>query len=68
MTNTELLREKIQKSGYKTQFIASKAGLTSRGLSNKLRNKSEFKASEIQALYSLLGLTDAERTAIFFAD
>lgn len=67
MTNTELLREKIENSGYKLQFIAKSLGLTYQGLLNKINNRSEFRASEIQALYNLLGLTEKERVAIFFA-
>lgn len=68
MTNTELLREKIEQSGYKLQFIAKKVGITYQGLLNKINNKSEFRANEIQALYDLLGLSEAERVAIFFAE
>lgn len=66
MTNTELLREVIQRSGYKLQYIAKQAGLTHQGLLNKINGKSEFRASEIQTLHRLLGLTEAEREAIFF--
>lgn len=67
MTDSQLLREKIEQSGYKLRFIAKKAGLTYQGLLNKLNNEREFKASEIKALSDLLGLTEAERTAIFFS-
>ena len=67
MTDTKLLREKIEQSGYKLQFIAKKVGITYQGLLNKINNKSEFRANEIQALYNFLGLTEKERIAIFFA-
>ena len=67
MTNTKLLREKIEQSGYKLRFIAEKIGITYQGLLNKINNRSEFRANEIQALYDLLGLTEEERVAIFFA-
>ena len=66
MTNTQLLREKMEQSGYKLRFIASVAGLTYQGLLNKLNNVREFKASEIKALCDLLKLSETERTAIFF--
>lgn len=66
MTNTELLRDAIQRSGYKLHYIADKVGLTYQGLLNKINGKSEFRASEIQSLHHLLGLTEAEREAIFF--
>lgn len=65
MTNTKLLREKIEQSGYKLRFIAEKIGITYQGLLNKINNRSEFRANEIQALYDLLGLTEEERVAIF---
>ncbi len=66
MTNENLLREKIDKSGYKLRFIAKQLGLTYAGLLKKLRNETEFKASEIQAMKELLGLTNEERDKIFF--
>lgn len=68
MTNTRLLRERIEQSGYKLRFIANKIGITYQGLLNKINNKSEFKATEIQMLHDLLNLTEAERIAIFFTD
>lgn len=67
MTNTKLLREKIEQSGYKLRFIAEKIGITYQGFLNKINNRSEFRANEIQVLYDLLGLTEEERVAIFFA-
>lgn len=66
MTNTKLLREKIEESGYKLRFIASKIGITYQGLLNKMNNETEFKASEIQALCVLLNLNGDERETIFF--
>ncbi len=67
MTNTEMLREKMRESGYKITYIANKIGLTYQGLMYKVNNKREFRASEIQALYVLLGMTEEERNEIFFA-
>lgn len=67
MTNTALLREKIEESGYKMRFIAKKMGITYQGLLNKINNRSEFRANEIQVLYNFLRLTDEERVEIFFA-
>ena len=68
MTNTELLRAKIDQSGYKLRFVAKQIGITYQGLLNKINNRSEFRASEIQTLYNLLGLTEEEREAIFFSN
>lgn len=67
MTNTTLLRKKINESGYKLRFIAQKVGISYQGLSNKINNQREFKANEIQILYDLLKLTEEERVKIFFA-
>ena len=67
MTDTQLLREKIDKSGYKLRFIAAKLGITYPGFLKKINNETEFKASEIQILYDLLNMDGAERDAIFFA-
>ena len=47
MTDTELLRSKIEEKGLKLNSIASQLGLTYYALSLKISNKSEFKAEEI---------------------
>lgn len=67
MTNTQLLRDKIEQSGYKLRFIAEKLGITYQGFLKKINNASEFKASEIKILYDLLDMDGADREAIFFA-
>ena len=66
MTNTKLLRRKIDESGYKLRYIAKQLGISYQGLMYKINNESEFKASEIQMLKNLLKLTDAEVQMIFF--
>ena len=69
MTNTKLLEERIRASGYRKNFIAESLGLTPYGLTLKIRNENEFKASEIDALSTLLGIESWEdRVAIFFAE
>ena len=69
MTNTELLNKRIEESGYKRSYIAKAIGLKSTyGLSKKVNNETEFKASEIEKLCELLNIdTLEERKAIFFA-
>lgn len=67
MTNTTLLRMKIDESGYKLRFIAKQLGITYQGFLKKLNNETEFKASEIQILRELLHLTPEECEKIFFA-
>ena len=69
MTNTTLLKERIQESGLRHGFIAKKLGIGTAALTRKINNRVEFKASEIEALCVLLGITDpAEREAVFFAE
>lgn len=67
MTNTKLLREKIDKSGYKMGYIASQIGITPQGFYLKLNNTHQFKAAEIQMLCKLLDIDSEEMKAIFFA-
>ena len=68
MTNTELLEEKIAKSGLKKSYIAKSIGLSPYGLTLKIQNATEFKASEIEKMCIILGIDDLEeRSAIFFA-
>ena len=69
MTNTELLNKRIEASGYKRSYIAKAIGLKSAyGLSKKINNETEFKATEINALCELLNINSLEeKEAIFFA-
>lgn len=68
MTNTTLLNERIEKSGYKRSYIAKALGLSAYGLAKKIQNETEFKASEINALCGLLKIeSPEEKEAIFFA-
>lgn len=66
MTNVKMLKEKIEASGFKLTFIASKLGLTYQGFLNKINGESEFKASEIKGLCELLNIDIQEKEAIFF--
>ncbi len=67
MTNTELLRKKIDDSGYKLVFLAEKCGLTYNGLLKKLKGETEFKAPEMAVLKDQLNLDADDMEAIFFA-
>lgn len=67
MTNTTLLEQYIEKSGYKKAYIAQQLGLTAYALALKINNKSEFKASEMTILCKLLKISAKDKEAIFFA-
>lgn len=68
MTDTEKLREAINNSGLKLEFIANALGITRFTLAKKIENVTEFKTSEVQKMCDVLRITDAgTKEAIFFA-
>lgn len=64
--NTELLEEKIKKSGLKYEFIAKELNITEAGLRKKRARISEFKASEVRILKKILNLSSEDIEKIFF--
>ena len=68
MTNVELLKEKVAKSGLKTAFIAESIGISRASWYNKLNGKTKFTAEEIKKLCDTLRITSLrEREEIFFS-
>jgi hypothetical protein len=67
MTNTELLEDKIKKSGKKITYLAEKVGLSYAGFRNCVTNKAEFKATHIDILCNELSIDLKEMKTIFFA-
>lgn len=68
MTDTDKLNQKIEMSGYKKNYLAKVLGITPAALYQKIANRREFKASEINMLCKILGITSlTEKEAIFFA-
>lgn len=63
MTNTVELEIAILRKGLTKKEVAKYLGLSEQGFLLKLKNSTEFKASEIQALVDLLELPDK---SIFF--
>ena len=67
MTDTNLLKKKIEESGLKLSFIAEKMDLTRQGLYKKVNGITEFTQTEIQILCDLLGIKSLkEKNLIFF--
>lgn len=66
MVDVSLLKNKIQSSGYKIQYIAESCGLTAMGLRNKIDGKTEFTVSELTVLICLLKLSLEDVMNIFF--
>ncbi len=69
MTDIVALKKCIENSGMTMVFISNKTGMLRETLYNRLSDeKSDFKASEIVKLSDVLGLSNKERDAIFFAN
>nr|DAN32566.1 MAG TPA: helix-turn-helix domain protein [Caudoviricetes sp.] len=66
MTDTELLRKKMENSGYRFNWIAKQLSLTPYGLRKKVNGENEFKASEIVKFQKILKISNIERDKIFF--
>lgn len=67
MTDTKLLRNLIEASGLKYNYIAKKLDLSAYGLKLKIENDNEFKASEITKFCEILSLDMETRDKVFFA-
>ena len=68
MVDTKLLRQKIDDSGLKMDFIANQIGISRYGFYNKVNGKSDFRTGEVATLCKLLSITDlTEKESIFFA-
>ena len=69
MTDTEKLKEAIDKSGIKLDAILNATGIKSYAtLRGRINNETEFTASEISAIADLLRMTPDQRDAVFFAN
>lgn len=66
MTNCELLRQKVEACGITITYLAGKIGITREALYKKMRNETEFKASEISCVAKVLNLSQVDINEIFF--
>ncbi len=66
MIETELLKEKIEESGYRFNWIAKQLNLSPFGMRKKVNGENEFKVSEVKKISELLNLNEKEREKIFF--
>ena len=67
MTNTELLKEYIDKSGLKLQSISDKLFISRYALWQKMTNKSDFRQREIKCLCELLNISAEDKLKIFLS-
>ena len=68
MVNSELLSEKLEKSGYKTSYVVEKLGISRNAFYRKRDNKIPFRAAEIYVLCDLLRIQESEKDSVFFAE
>lgn len=69
MTNTNLLKAKIEESGLKIGFIAEFVGISRQLLWKKINNMTPFNQYEIEKMCKVLKITSLkEKEAIFFAE
>ena len=68
MVNTQLLDEKIERSGFRIGFLIEKLGLSRNGFDKKRKGKTPFRLAEVYVLSDLLRLSESEEKEIFFAD
>ena len=54
MVDTQKLCKRIDESGLKKYYIASKVSLTTYGLQKKINNQTQFKSNEIEELWVIL--------------
>ena len=68
MTNTDLLKDWIAKSGLKTSYIAEQMGISRSVLWKKVNNLSAFNQYEIDDLCRILNIQSlSDKESIFFA-
>lgn len=67
MVFTEKLQEEMKNHGFTIEKIASELGKSRTCIFNKIHNKSEFTASEVNKISRLLKLNKTATQSIFFA-
>lgn len=63
--DTDLLKEEIDKSGLKTGYLAEQLGLSYQGFRLKRNGVIPFRKLEVEALASLLGMSEEAKNQIF---
>ena len=67
MTDSVKLKEAIEKTGIKKNFIAKQLGISPQGYQKKENGLIEFKASEISIMKDILNLSAKETNDIFLS-
>lgn len=67
MTNTDLLKQKIQEAGLKQSWLAEKLSISESSLSSKINGRRYFNQVEMNKIRDLLKLNNSDSEKIFFA-
>jgi cyanate lyase len=67
MVFTEKLQEEMKNHGYTIEKLAEELGKSRTCVFNKIHNKTEFTASEVNKISRVLKLTRSSTQSIFFA-
>ena len=67
MPDLKLLKEFIERSGYKTSYVAQFMGISKGSYFNKVNGHTDFTVMEVNKLKTLLSLTDRDIINIFFS-
>ena len=65
ITDVNLLKEWIAKSGLKIAYIIDQLGISRAAWDQKIKGAIPFRKSEVYAISSILGMTDEVSTKIF---
>ena len=65
MIDKEELRRAMRERGLKYGYVAEKMGISMASLKRKMEGVTDFKASEIVSMTSILGLSREQRDHIF---
>ncbi len=66
LVDEKRLKEKLNEYGTTMGILSKKIGISRHSLYNKVKSKTEFKASEIANISQFLKLTDEDVNLIFF--
>lgn len=68
MFDEPLFRYMMNRKKFSMSAVADQLGMNEVTLYRKIKGKSDFSRAEIQALKSILGMSNAECISVFFAE
>lgn len=68
MTDVEALKRLMKENGKSQAELSAELGISNQRLANKLNNREEFRASEIQKLIRIFNMNARQTDYIFFEE